>query len=187
VQELSGTTPTANLLTGLNLDEVFSRTDAVGARDFLVDVLGSTLALADQVGTLQTQYTYEPFGTAASSGQTSSNSQHFTGREGDAVDLYYYRARYYHPLAQRFAGEDPIAFQGGDINLYGYIGNNPLSGTDPLGLIKYTRANCVILYERPKSCDCMWKCECPPGYMLGAVRLRMIRFRGHFPKDEYVH
>ena len=58
VQELSGTTPTANLLNG-GLDEVFTRTDAAGVRNFLTDVLGSTVALADGTGSIQTQYTYE--------------------------------------------------------------------------------------------------------------------------------
>ena len=37
VQEQSGATPIANLLSGLGVDEVFTRTDAVGARHFLAD------------------------------------------------------------------------------------------------------------------------------------------------------
>src|SRR5579864_1924051 len=49
VQELSGTTPTANLLTG-GLDEYLTRTDATGTADFLSDALGSTTALADPTG-----------------------------------------------------------------------------------------------------------------------------------------
>ena len=48
VQELtSGGTPTANLLTGLGIDETFRRTDTAGARDLLTDALGGTLELAD--------------------------------------------------------------------------------------------------------------------------------------------
>src|ERR671930_204068 len=60
VQELSGTTPTANLLSG-SIDEIFQRTDASGASSFLSDALGSTLALADASGALQTTYSYDPF------------------------------------------------------------------------------------------------------------------------------
>jgi hypothetical protein len=41
VQELSNGSPTADLLTGLGIDEIFSRTDANGARHFLIDALGS--------------------------------------------------------------------------------------------------------------------------------------------------
>ncbi len=68
VQELSGTTPTANLVTGLRVDEIFTRTDSAGARNFPTDALGSTLALADAGGTPQTQYAYEPFGKVAVAG-----------------------------------------------------------------------------------------------------------------------
>jgi uncharacterized caspase-like protein len=68
VQELSGGTPTANLLTGLGVDEYFTRTDAAGVRNFLTDALGSTVALADGSGTVQTEYGYEPFGGTTTSG-----------------------------------------------------------------------------------------------------------------------
>ena len=52
----------ANLLTGLGVDEIFSRTDASGARHLLSDALGSTLALTDGTGAVQTSYSYEPYG-----------------------------------------------------------------------------------------------------------------------------
>ncbi len=45
----------------------------------------------------------------------------------------YYRARYYHPRLQRFISEDPIGFRGGDLNLFGYVRENPLYYTDPSG------------------------------------------------------
>src|SRR5438132_13865549 len=44
VQELSGTTVTANILPGLGIDEYFTRTDAAGLRALLTDALGSMLA-----------------------------------------------------------------------------------------------------------------------------------------------
>jgi YD repeat-containing protein len=91
-QELSGTTPRANLLSG-GIDEMFTRTDSAGARHFLDDALGSTLALTDSTGTIQTQYTYEPFGNTTASGQGSSSAYQYTGRENDGTGLYYYRAR----------------------------------------------------------------------------------------------
>ena len=134
VQEKNGGTVTANLLTGLGIDEFFQRTDGVGTSALLPDALGSTVALGDNTGTLQTQYTYEPFGYATTSGAASTNSYKYTGREDDGSGLYYYRARYYHPRLQRFIGEDPLGFGGGDVNLYGYVQNDPLNGVDPLGL-----------------------------------------------------
>ncbi len=106
VQELSGATPTANLLSG-GIDEVFQRTDSAGARNFLTDALGSTLALTDSSGTVQTSYTFEPFGNTSTSGSATTNSFAYTGRELDAGNLYFYRARYYNPALQRFISEDP--------------------------------------------------------------------------------
>jgi uncharacterized protein RhaS with RHS repeats len=63
----------------------------------LPDALGSTVALGDGTGTIQTQYTYEPFGYASQMGAANTNSYRFTGREDDGSGLYFYRARYYHP------------------------------------------------------------------------------------------
>ena len=133
VQELTGSTPKANLLTGLGVDETFSRTDASGARHLLTDALGSTLALTDGAGAVQTRYSYEPYGKTTVSGTASSNSFEYTGRENDSTGLYFYRARYYNPGLQRFVSEDPIGLAGG-VNVYGYVGGNPISFTDATGL-----------------------------------------------------
>ena len=134
VQEKNGATVTANVLTGLGIDEVFTRTDGTGTRGLLTDALGSTVALGDNTGTLQTQYTYEPFGFTTSSGQANTNSFKYTGREDDGTGLDYYRARYYSPRLQRFISEDPIEFAGKDVNLYAYVWGNPLRWNDSLGM-----------------------------------------------------
>jgi RHS repeat-associated protein len=134
VQELSsGGTPTANLLTGRGLDETFTRIDGGGARTLLTDALGSTLELADTSSTLQTHYTFEPFGATTTSGVASTNAQAFTGRENDGTGLYFYRARFYRPGLQRLVSEDPVGFTGG-LNLAAYVNNQPMLWTDPLGL-----------------------------------------------------
>lgn len=125
VQELSGATPTANLLSGLGIDEVFTRTDSGGTRSLLADALGSTLALADSAG-IQTQYTYAPYGETSQSGTASGNAFQYTGRENDGSGLYYYRARYYDAVKSRFVSEDPIGLAGG-INVYAYVDGNPVS------------------------------------------------------------
>lgn len=134
VQEKAGATVTANLLTGLGIDEFFTRTDGVGVRSLLPEALGSTVALGDSTGTLQTQYTYEPFGYTTQTGQANTNYYKYTGREDDGSGLYYYRGRYYHPRLQRFLAEDPIGFAGGDPNIYAYVKGNPISKRDPRGL-----------------------------------------------------
>ncbi len=134
VQELSGGgSPTANLVTGLSLDETFTRTESGGTRTLLTDALGSTVALTDAAGTVQTQYTYAPFGATTVSGATSGQPAQFTGREQDGTGLYYYRARYYDPRVQRFLSEDPLDFLAGDANLYAYVFNAPTMYSDPTG------------------------------------------------------
>ena len=90
--------------------------------------------MGDGTGTLQTQYTYEPFGYATQTGQANTNSYKYTGREDDSSGLDYYRARYYHPRLQRFVAEDPLNFAGGDMNLYAYVNGNPMMYADPYGL-----------------------------------------------------
>jgi RHS repeat-associated protein len=131
VQELSGGSPTANLLTGLGVDEYFQRTDANGPANFLTDALGSTIALTGLGGSALVQYTYDPYGNTTVTG-SSSNPYQYTGRENDGTGLYYYRARYYSPQLQRFISEDPLGLKGG-INFYSYVLSNPIGFSDPQG------------------------------------------------------
>jgi RHS repeat-associated protein len=67
--------------------------------------------------------------------------------------LYYMRARYYDPETGRFISEDPIGFDGGDVNLYVYAGNNPVMGVDPLGLseVQFNRSESTLtIYSQGK-------------------------------------
>ena len=161
MQETSGATVLANILTGLGIDEFLTRTDVVAGTtsSFLSDALRSPVALADSTGAVQTEYTYEPFGKTTATGVSNTNPFQYTGRENDGTGLYYYRARYYQPGLQRFISEDPhvrltpwscsssepdafkapvkilVSDDPRDFNLlYGYVRNNPLLYTDPTGL-----------------------------------------------------
>ena len=84
-------------------------------------------------GAIGTSYTYQPFGATTTGGSANGNSYEFTGRENDGTGLYFYRARYYSPTFQRFIAQDPIGFGGGDADLYGYVGNDPVSHRDETG------------------------------------------------------
>ncbi|HSK78587.1 MAG TPA: RHS repeat-associated core domain-containing protein, partial [Thermoanaerobaculia bacterium] len=136
VQELTGASVKATILGGLGLDEIFRRTDASGPRTLLTDALGSVLTLADDAGVARTEYRYDPYGAASTSGDASSNPFQYTGRENDGTGLYYYRARYYSPSFDRFISEDPIGFEGG-MNIYAYADGDPAMKTDPLGLATF--------------------------------------------------
>ncbi len=96
------------------------------------DVLGSTVA-ATQAGASGPAevYVYSEFGEPAGG---SFLPYQFAGyRYDNETGLYYVRARYYSPGLGRFLQPDPIGVKGGT-NLYAYVNNDPINGTDPLGL-----------------------------------------------------
>lgn len=135
VQETAGATILANIFPGLGIDDFLNRTDVVAGTtsNFLTDALGSPVAVTDNAGVVQTEYTYEPFGKTAFSGNSNSSSYQYTSRENDGTGLYSYRNRYYQSQLQRFVSEDPIEFGGGQINLYNYVNNSPLNFVDAHG------------------------------------------------------
>ncbi len=96
---------------------------------------GNTIALTDRTGAVANAYAYEPFGAIiASSGQVR-NPFTFVGAFGvrdEGGGIYLMRNRYYDAVTGRFLQKDPIGFMGG-INLYAYVGNNPVDRMDPQG------------------------------------------------------
>ena len=167
MQELSGGTPSANILPGLAIDEWLTRTDGSGTRYFMQDPLGSTVALSDGTGVIQTQYTYEPFGKSTITGASSASVLEFTGRENDGTGLYHYRSRDYDPQRQRFTSEDPIGFRGG-INSHTYVDNQPANARDPLGLQAYN-GDPFIWYLQPEEAKDPVKCLEPGQFYPGPV------------------
>ncbi|HWN08496.1 MAG TPA: Ig-like domain-containing protein [Pyrinomonadaceae bacterium] len=120
-------------LNGSGIDNHLRQTNTTtGASYFLTDQLGSTSALTDASGALVEQLAYDSFGNSAGSTRTRYG---YTGRERDPdTGLLYYRARWQDPQVGRFISEDPIGFLGRDVNVYGYVSNDPLRMIDPSGL-----------------------------------------------------
>jgi RHS repeat-associated protein len=145
-QELSGTTPTANIWTG-GVDELFQRADSNGTVTPLTDALGSVIALVDSGGNVETTYSYDPFGNTTTAGAVSANPSQYTGRENEGNGLYFYRARYYSPVLHRFVSEDPLGFAGSGPNLYGYAFNSPTNFVDPSGMVPVASPGIVAVLE----------------------------------------
>ncbi len=119
-------------LSGNGVDDKLRQSGgAWGTMYFLTDHLGSTAGLAGTSGGLvETQQQYETFGAGAGSVRTRYG---YTGRErDDLAGLMYYRARWYDSQQGRFISEDPAGTSDG-LNLYAYVGNNPLMYRDPSG------------------------------------------------------
>ncbi|MEX2558485.1 MAG: RHS repeat-associated core domain-containing protein [Pirellulales bacterium] len=118
------------------IDELMGRMSASGVVDwYMTDLIGSVRQIVNKMGT-STLYaaSYDSFGNIASQTGTGDRFKYAARELEAAIDLYHNRARWYDPRIGRFTGEDPIGFEGGDANLFRYVGNNPTNATDPLGL-----------------------------------------------------
>ncbi len=131
---------------GPGIDEPLEIRQANGTEYFLhADGLGSIVAATDINGNLVERTEYESYGqpvfldlrgaSPVIESQSFTGSPYaFTSREWDGESrLYFYRARYYDPLAGRFIQQDPLGLIGG-IDFYTYVTGNPVIGHDPLGM-----------------------------------------------------
>ena len=99
-----------------------------------IDGLGSIVDLTNSTGAIAQAYVYNSFGQITQQVNSLVNPYSYTGREFDPESgLYFYRSRYYDSRIGRFINEDPIGIDGGDLNLYGYVLNNPVNAIDPTG------------------------------------------------------
>jgi RHS repeat-associated protein len=106
---------------------------AANTRATLVaDIQGSIVGSLDSSSGTITKAGYQTYGESG----TTAGTFRYTGARIDAETngLYDFRARIYSPALGRFLQVDPIGLRGG-MNLYAYVGNDPLNAIDPSGLI----------------------------------------------------
>jgi RHS repeat-associated protein len=133
------------------------------------DYLGSTRLVTDESGQVVSRHDYLPFGedpatngTASQAGRTTPDwsavddvRMRFTGQERDDTGLDFFQARYYSAPLGRFTSPDPEN-AGVDLtdpqswNGYAYVGNRPLTDTDPSGL-QNCSGSCVSYNPVPGS------------------------------------
>ncbi|NOT13920.1 MAG: RHS repeat-associated core domain-containing protein [Methylococcaceae bacterium] len=104
---------------------------------FHFDGTGHTVALTNASQQIVNRYAYDPYGKLMAQTETIAQPFKYAGQVGifaENNNLYYMRARYYDAGVGRFISEDPIGFEGG-LNLYAYVGGNPIMLVDPSGTI----------------------------------------------------
>ena len=100
----------------------------------------NTLELDDQAQTFSYEHYYPYGGTALIAGKDKTKVQQkryrYTGKErDDSSGLCYYGARHLAPWLARWISPDSAGAVD-SLNLYIYVGNNPLKYTDPTGNVK---------------------------------------------------
>jgi RHS repeat-associated protein len=101
---------------------------------YTFDHLGSIREMSDGSGTLEARYSYDPYGrTTKVSGSLEASFQYagYYQHAPSGVSLTLYRA--YDPTTGKWLSRDPMEERVGT-NLFGYVNQNPIIGSDPLGL-----------------------------------------------------
>ncbi|MBK8203682.1 MAG: RHS repeat-associated core domain-containing protein [Bdellovibrionales bacterium] len=100
------------------------------------DHLGSPKLVIDtETGAVAQQIEYDEFGAVLSDSNPGFQPFGFAGGLYDSdTKLVRFGARDYDSQSGRWTAKDPIGFNGGDTNLYGYVMNDPVNFNDPSGL-----------------------------------------------------
>ena len=102
----------------------------------ITDQLGSVVLVVDaSTGAIAQEISYGPFGEVMGDSNPGFQPFGFAGGIHDTdTGLTHFGAREYDAGLGRWMASDPIGFNGGDSNLYGYVIQDPVDFVDPSGL-----------------------------------------------------
>ncbi len=101
---------------------------------YLYDGKGNVVSVIDSLQAEAVRYRYNSFGKLVNSAGTLQQPFGFsTKRYSDTLGVNYYGYRFYNPQIERWMNRDPLGEAGG-INLYEFVGGNPVNWVDPDGL-----------------------------------------------------
>lgn len=86
-------------------------------------------------GVVAQQLDYDEFGRTISDSSPGFQPFGFAGGLVNESGLVKFGARWYDPEVGRWISKDPILFDGGDNNLYGYVMSDPINNIDPSGTL----------------------------------------------------
>ncbi|MBI4683442.1 MAG: RHS repeat-associated core domain-containing protein, partial [Nitrospirae bacterium] len=115
---------------------------------YLYDGKGNVMAVIDGNQQVAASYRYDVFGMPLKKVATLDQPFRFSTKQYDErTGLSYYGYRFYNPSIGRWITRDPLGEAGG-INLYGFVGNNPVNFVDPLGLENLRRPDSRYYFGR---------------------------------------
>lgn len=101
---------------------------------YLYDGSGNVGAVLDAAQAVVAAYRYDPFGSLlVKTGSVDQSYGFSTKRYNEQLGMLFYEFRPYIPGIGRWATRDPLGEAGG-LNLYAFVGNNPVNWIDPWGL-----------------------------------------------------
>ncbi len=113
---------------------------------FISDIRGSVrMVVKSDTGEIRQQLSYDSFGKVLADSNPGYTPFGFAGGLYDyRTELDHFGARDYQPETGRWTSENPIGFRGGDLNLYTYVGSNPLNNITPNGLSKNSKPITIL-------------------------------------------